>query len=120
MSRGPGTVQRFITEHLDRIARSGDRDEELLVPVAVLTEFYAREHEMAVTPHLRSSFRRAAVRLAEAHIVQMTDVLAPTRKFAGDEFGSLRWLACVYPADRDLTDEMVESAQLATALFLAQ
>jgi hypothetical protein len=108
MSRGHGSIQSFIVEHLDR------RDDAC--PVVALAYLYASRNHVPNTPHLRSSFRRAARRLAEDGEITLWELLLPTRVYEGGELAAYRWMPVVAPADTELTADRLAAAR--TAMFL--
>jgi hypothetical protein len=108
MSRGHGEVERYILEMVGRYQK--------LIPTVVIAEYYAAGVE--VTPHLRSSVRRAANRLAQSGEVIGWEVRAPTRRYLdgrGWAMGAHRWVFCVGPPGLEVTTEDEQDAL--TAMF---
>ena len=94
-------IQRYIAYMVD------ERFEEQLLPLWVLAGVYARQAGVPDTTHLRSSFRRAATRLADDGLVQLSEVWAPTRLHPDSTYGEYRWHLCVAHLGLDLTDDRV-------------
>jgi len=106
MSRGHGKVERYI---LDQVTRRQE-----LIPTAVLAHLYDKDN---ATPHLRSSFRRAATKLVEAGEVKGWELQCPTRSFLDGTLGSYRWTFCVAPADMEITGDDEHGARVIMALI---
>ena len=94
-------IQRYITYMVDV------RYHNQLLPLGVLAGVYARQAGVAATAHLRSSFRRAANRVANEGVVQLYEVWAPTRLHADATYGQYRSQLCVARVGLDLTDDEV-------------
>lgn len=107
MSRGHGKIERYIIETVNR------RQE--LTALIVMAKQYAGERP---TPHLRSSFRRAAAKLVDSGEIVGWEIFAPTREYANGEFGSWRWVLCVGPAGmEEVSEKDEEAARLGMALL---
>lgn len=114
MSRGRGKVQRWV---IDQLSPGGPR----LQPVQVLAASYAKDAGLPVTPHLRSSFRRAVDALAREGAVRLWDVPLPTRfinEDRGDGWGKIRhlnvrlMLCASRPDVEEITDDDLTAARL--------
>ena len=109
MSRGHGNVERYI---LDMVLQRKE-----LIPVPVLAAYYARDNSIDNTPHLQSSFRRAAAKLADSGEVDKREVNLPTRQHAKGSSGDWRWVACVSPPDMAIGDSDMMGAAYAMVLL---
>jgi hypothetical protein len=102
MSRGRGTIERYILDHLQR--RRGE-----LLPVPILAQMYRSKHNGGSA----SSFRRAAARLLAEGEIDAYDVLVPTRRDERGKPTSGRWVTCIALADTDLGDDPYLAPRLA-------
>ncbi len=109
MSRGPGTIQAYLITTVD------SRKE--LIPIPMLALMYAKDHGVEYTPHLRSSFRRAAGKLVRAGNLKGWELQCPTRIFGDGTMGSYRWTLCVAPKWMEITPEDEHGAQVLMGLI---
>jgi len=110
MGRGPGAVQRFILEKVEH------RQE--CIPLIVLAKWYARDNDLEDTPHLRSSFRRAADGLHRDDKITRRILSLPTQPADGDKpAGHWRWVYCVTPQDFELSDSRLMGAAYAMVIL---
>jgi hypothetical protein len=111
MSRGPGSIQTYT---ITRVAKR-----QGMVPVVVLAQLYARKYGVPFTPHLRSSFRRAANRLVADGTLVGGRVRCPTRKYEDNKPAAWRWVLCVAPPGDHSEDELVAmGTDAAQAMYL--
>jgi hypothetical protein len=118
MSRGPGSAQRFV---LDQVAKRPNE----LIALPVLAYLYASERGVEVTPHLRSSLRRAIARLYAEDEIVASELWVPTAIDQDGQWINNRWAVAVGHPDLEIYEEgfsirseLIRNARAGCAIFL--
>lgn len=127
MSRGPGRIQRFIIDTLERTAVESEFGDPLrLWPVPALAEIYGWQHmdayiatnSAASSPSIRYALNRAATKLFASGAVTTWDVVMNTQLGADgpeDVRARRRVLCAALPDTENLTRADVRVAELLMA-----